>query len=69
MTNIKNLLDASKNTYQYQAQAKENGVKDFALFSTTFDEKSNHSGLAYINESSGEVIVAQRWIRKFEQLL
>ncbi|UNW08248.1 DUF2974 domain-containing protein (plasmid) [Acinetobacter variabilis] len=60
MTNIKNLLDASKNTYQYQAQAKENGVKDFTLFSTTFDEKSNHSGLAYINESSGEVIVAHR---------
>lgn len=60
MTKLKDLVDASKNTYKYQAHAEENGVTNFTLFSTTFDEKSNHSGLAYVNENSGEVIVAHR---------
>ncbi|UUS62509.1 MULTISPECIES: DUF2974 domain-containing protein [unclassified Acinetobacter] len=60
MTSIKDLVDASKNTYQYQAHAKENGVKDYTLFTTAFDEKSNHSGLSYINENTGEVILAHR---------
>ena len=51
MTKLKDLVDASKNTYKYQAHAEENGVTNFTLFSTTFDEKSNHSGLAYVNEN------------------
>jgi len=60
MTSLKDLVQASKNTYTYQAEAKENGVEGFSLFSTSFDEKSNHSALAYINNDNGEVIVAHR---------
>lgn len=60
MTSLKDLVDASKNTYSYQTEAKENGVEGFSLFSTSYDEKSNHSALAYINDNNGEVIVAHR---------
>lgn len=60
MTTLKDLVDASKNTYTYQAFAEEKGVNGYKLFSTSFDEKSNHSGLAYINQDSGEVLVAHR---------
>lgn len=60
MTTLKDLVDASKNTYTYQAFAEEKGVKGFKLFSTSFDEKSNHSGLAYVNHDNGEVILAHR---------
>lgn len=60
MTSIKDLLDASKNTYSYQSKATEAGVDNYAFFSAGYDEKSNHSGLAYINEKSGEVILAHR---------